>query len=116
MPEAEELFTRCETMYFRDLGEVSVVEETASYQVEQIQIASTLVSTTDGSTVTQHYCFEVEFDDELNSTVWVCFAAEDSVMAEKKAELKAIADGIGSFGEMEQQEETEEHPVWDETE
>lgn len=111
MPEAEELFTRCETMYFKDLGEVSVVEEKAEYQVEQAQFASTLVSTTDGSTVTQHYCFEVEFDDELNSTVWFCFAAEESVMAEKKAELKAIADGIGSFGEMEYQEETQEEPV-----
>lgn len=119
MPDAEELFARCETMYFKDLGEVTVVEEKAEYQVEQTRFASTLVSTTDGSTVTQHYCFEVEFDDELNSTVWVCFAAEESVMAEKKVELKAIADGVGADGEADSQEESEdetEQPVSDETE
>lgn len=119
MPDAEELFTRCETMYFKDLGEVSVVEGKAEYQMEQTRFASTLVSTTDGSTVTQHYCFEVEFDDELNSTVWVCFAAEESVMAEKKVELKAIADGVGADGEADPQEEPEdgtEQPVSDETE
>ena len=108
MPEVEELFARCETMYFKDLGEVTVVEEKAEYQVEQTRFASTLVSTTDGSTVTQHYCFQVEFDDALNSTVWVCFAAEESVMAEKKAELKAIADGVGADGEADPLEESED--------
>ena len=119
MTKDEELFARCETMYFKDLGEVTVVEEKAEYQVEQTRFASTLVSTTDGSTVTQHYCFEVEFDDELNSTVWVCFAAEESMMAEKKVELKAIADGVGADGEADPQEESEdetEQPVSDETE
>ena len=119
MPDAEELFTRCETMYFKDLGEVSVVEEKAEYQVEQTRFASTLVSTTDDSTVTQHYCFEVEFDDAINSTVWICFAAEESVMAEKKVELKAIADGVGADGEadpLEEPEDATEQPVWDETE
>lgn len=100
MPEAEELYERCNKILFNQIEEVTTVEDKASYQVEEMKISSQLFASVDGDTTTQYYCFLVEFGDEAGSVAWLGFTAEESVMTQKKAELKAIVDEMDSDGDI----------------
>lgn len=106
-PTIEELYDICTDDLLETLTDVKVVEEQTTYQSGSNTVVSAMYSGKSEEGTFRYYCFSVQFTDEAESMVWVCYEASADTMKKEKAALKEAVEAMTANGELVTEEELE---------